>query len=90
MACTSPAGVGGPFPDKAGTAASVSGFVMMLTAFFVGLWLGRMLDHSVLPMTLGIGAFSIVLAAVAWTLVQRDGDPAAAFAASAHGSVAAR
>ena len=84
------AGVVGPFPDKAGTAASVSGFVMMLTAFFVGLWLGRMLDHSVLPMTLGIGAFSIVLATVAWTLVQRDGDPASAFAASTHGSVAAR
>jgi MFS transporter, DHA1 family, multidrug resistance protein len=84
------AGVVGPFPDKAGTAASLSGFAMMLTAFFVGLWLGRTLAHSVLPMTLGIGAFSIVLAAVAWTLVQRDGDPAAAFAAATHGSAATR
>jgi DHA1 family bicyclomycin/chloramphenicol resistance-like MFS transporter len=84
------AGVVGPFPDKAGTAASLSGFAMMLTAFFVGLWLGRTLDQSVLPMTLGIGAFSIVLAVVAWTLVQRDGDPAATFAAATHGSASPR
>ncbi len=84
------AGVVGPFPDKAGTAASLSGFAMMLTASFVGLWLGRTLDHSVLPMTLGVGGFSIVLAMVAWTLVQRDGDPAAAFSAATHGSAAAR
>jgi len=67
----------GPFPDKAGTAASLSGFAMMLTAFGVGQWLGHTLDHSVLPMTLGIGLFSIVLATVAWTLIQRHGEPAA-------------
>ncbi len=84
------AGVVGPFPEKAGTAASLSGFLMMFVALFVGLWLGRTLDHSVLPMTLGVGGFSIALAAVAWTLVQRDGDPAAAFAPSTHGSAAAR
>ena len=66
----------GPFPDKAGTAASLSGFAMMLTAFGVGQWLGHTLGHSVLPMTLGIGLFSIVLATVAWTLIQRDGEPA--------------
>ena len=75
------AGVVGPFPDKAGTAASLSGFAMMLTAFAIGLFLGHTLDHSALPVTLGIGAFSIVLAAVAWTLVQRDGDPANAWCA---------
>ena len=70
------AGVVGPFPDKAGTAASLSGFAMMVTAFAVGLGLGRTLDDSVYPLTLGVGACSVVLAAVAWTLVQRDGDPA--------------
>ena len=67
----------GPFPDKAGTAASLSGFAMMLTAFGIGQWLGHTLGHSVLPMTLGIGLFSIALATVAWTLIQRDGEPAA-------------
>ncbi len=75
------AGVVGPFPDKAGTAASLSGFAMMLTAFAIGLFLGHTLDHSALPVTLGVGAFSVVLAVVAWTLVQRDGDPAGAWRA---------
>jgi DHA1 family bicyclomycin/chloramphenicol resistance-like MFS transporter len=72
------AGVVGPFPEKAGTAASVSGFAMMVTAFGIGLWLGRAPAHTVFPVTLGVGACSIVLALVAWTLVQRHGDARAA------------
>jgi len=67
------AGAVGPFPEKAGTAASVSGFLMMLTASAVGLWLGRHLDGTVFPVTLGIGVFSVLLTIVAWTLVQRHG-----------------
>ncbi|MEO5697874.1 MAG: multidrug effflux MFS transporter [Burkholderiaceae bacterium] len=67
-------GVIAPFPENAGTAASLSGFAMMVTAFAIGLWLGHRLDDSELPMTLGVGGFSIALAAVAWTLVQRDGE----------------
>ena len=78
------AGVIGPFPDKAGTAASLSGFAMMLVAFGVSLWLGHTLDHSVLPLTLGVGACSVALAAVAWTWVQRDGDPASSWGPVAH------
>ena len=69
------AGAVGPFRDKAGTAASLSGFCMMLTAFVTGLWLGRSLNGTVLPLTLGVAAFSIAVASVAWTLVQRHGDP---------------
>jgi DHA1 family bicyclomycin/chloramphenicol resistance-like MFS transporter len=65
----------GPFPEKAGTAASLSGFVMTLTALAAGLWLGRNLDGTVYPLTLAIGAFSVALALVAWTLVQRHGEP---------------
>ena len=76
----------GPFPDKAGTAASLSGFAMMLTAFGVSQWLGHTLGHSVLPMTLAIGLFSIMLATVAWTLIQRHGDPAARAAPMAAGA----
>jgi DHA1 family bicyclomycin/chloramphenicol resistance-like MFS transporter len=69
------AGAVGPFPEKAGTAASLSGFVMTVTALLAGLWLGRHLDGTVFPLTLSIGAFSVMLAIVAWTLVQRDGEP---------------
>jgi MFS transporter, DHA1 family, multidrug resistance protein len=67
----------GPFPDKAGTAASLSGFVMTVTALGVGLWIGQALGDDVYPLTLGVGAFSVAVAAVAWTLVQRHGEPAA-------------
>lgn len=69
------AGAIGPFPEKAGTAASLSGFYMMLVAFGVGLFLGATMNGTVYPMTLGIGVFAVLLAATAWTLVQRHGDP---------------
>jgi DHA1 family bicyclomycin/chloramphenicol resistance-like MFS transporter len=77
------AGVVGPFPDKAGTAASLSGFAMMLTAFGVGLWLGHAPTQTVYPVTLGVGLFSVLLSVVAWTLVQRHGDPHAGHAVAA-------
>jgi DHA1 family bicyclomycin/chloramphenicol resistance-like MFS transporter len=70
-------GAVGPFPEKAGTAASLSGFFTMLFAFGVGLALGQLLNGTVYPVTLGIGAFSVCIATVAWTLVQRHGEPAA-------------
>jgi DHA1 family bicyclomycin/chloramphenicol resistance-like MFS transporter len=78
----SQAGAVGPFPDKAGTAASLSGFAMMVAAFTVGLWLGRRLDGTVYPLTLGVAFCSAGLVAVAWTLVQRDGDARSAPAAA--------
>lgn len=77
------AGAIGPFPEKAGTAASLSGCYMMLVAFAVGQFLGLTLGGTVYPMTLGIGVFAVLLAAVAWTLVQRHGDPYAPVGAAA-------
>ena len=71
------AGAIGPFPEKAGTAASLSGFWMMLVAFGVGLFLGHSTDGSVYPMTLGVAVLCMLLCATAWTLVQRHGDPVA-------------
>ena len=70
------AGAVGPFPDKAGTAASLSGFLMMAVAFGVGLLLGRGLNGTVFPLTLGLGLFGIGVATVAWTQVRRHGEPA--------------
>jgi DHA1 family bicyclomycin/chloramphenicol resistance-like MFS transporter len=67
----------GPFPDKAGTAASLSGFWMMAVAFAVGLFLGQTGGDTVYPMTLGFATLALALCAVAWTLVQRHGEPAA-------------
>lgn len=63
-----------PFPDKAGTAASLSGFAMMASAFAVGLVLGRSMNGTVFPLTLGLGVFGVLTALVAWTLVRTHGD----------------
>ncbi len=79
----SQAGAVGPFPEKAGTAASLSGFGMSVSAFLVSLWLGRALDGTVYPMTLGVGLFGTGIALVAWTLVQRHGEPQRAAAPGA-------
>jgi len=68
-------GAVGPFPEKAGTAAALSGFLMMAVSFAIGIALGHALNGTVYPLTLGIGAFSIGVATVAWTLVQRHGEP---------------
>ena len=72
-------GAVGPFPQAAGAASALSGFLMMVTAFFMGGWLGRSLaDHpgSVTPLTHGVWFWSVAIALTAWTLVQRHGEPA--------------
>lgn len=68
-------GAVGPFPQAAGVAAALAGCVLAFVAFLVGLWLGQALNDTVLPMALGVGAWSVATAAVAWTLVQRHGEP---------------
>jgi DHA1 family bicyclomycin/chloramphenicol resistance-like MFS transporter len=69
------AGVVGPFPQSAGAASALSGFMSAAAAFFIGLWLGRAIDGTVFPLTLTLAVFSVLTTAVAWTLVQRHGDP---------------
>ena len=68
------AGVTSPFPDKAGTAASLSGFAMMATAFAAGVTLGFSMNGTVFPLTLGMCVFGVLSALVAWTLVRAHGD----------------
>lgn len=65
------AGSVAPFPRAAGAASALAGFVLALTAFLVGLWLGRALDGTLLPYALGLAFWSLATALVAWTLVQR-------------------
>ena len=62
-----------PFASRAGTAASLSGFAMMTVAFAIGLLLGRVMNGTVFPLALGVGASGVCVALVAWTLVQRHG-----------------
>jgi DHA1 family bicyclomycin/chloramphenicol resistance-like MFS transporter len=67
-----------PFPQAAGVAAALAGFVLALTAFVVGLWLGQALDGTLRPMALGIAFWAVMTSTVAWTLVQRHAVPVVA------------
>jgi DHA1 family bicyclomycin/chloramphenicol resistance-like MFS transporter len=67
-------GAVGPFPDAAGAASALNGFLMMIAAFAVGGWIGTHLDGTAAVLTHGVWFFSACIAAVAWTLVQRHGD----------------
>lgn len=71
-------GAVGPFPHAAGTASAVNGCLMMLAAFVMGQWLGQHMDGTVFPLTLGVWFWSALIAASAWTLVRRHGEPARA------------
>ncbi|MBB1073674.1 multidrug effflux MFS transporter [Rhodoferax sp. 4810] len=66
-------GAVGPFPQAAGAASAVNGFVMMVCAFAWGNWLGAHMDGTVLPLTLGVWFWSALIALSAWTLVQKHG-----------------
>jgi DHA1 family bicyclomycin/chloramphenicol resistance-like MFS transporter len=71
-------GAVGPFPHAAGAASALNGFLMMLAAFAMGSWLGKHMDGTVLPLTLGVWFWSVLIALTAWTLVQKYGEPHAA------------
>ncbi|MDN8613838.1 multidrug effflux MFS transporter [Variovorax ginsengisoli] len=66
-------GAVGPFPQAAGAASALNGFIMMLAAFAIGGWLGTRMDGTVMPLALGMWFWSACIAAVAWTLVRRQG-----------------
>ena len=68
-------GAVGPFPQAAGVASALNGFMMMLAAFAIGAWLGGRLDGTVWPLVQGVAFWSLALATIAWTLVRRFGDP---------------
>lgn len=61
----------GPFPQAAGAASALGGFLMMAVAFVMGLWLGQQDGGAVHGMAWGIGFWSVVTSLTAWTLVQR-------------------
>lgn len=65
------AGAVGPFPETAGAASALAGFVLAGTAFAIGIWLGQVLDGGLLPYALTVAFWSALTVLVAWTLVQR-------------------
>jgi MFS transporter, DHA1 family, multidrug resistance protein len=69
-------GAVGPFPQAAGAASAMNGFLMMVVAFAMGSWLGTQMDGTVRPLTNGVWFWSVLIAAVAWTVVRKYGEPA--------------
>ncbi|MBB1602130.1 multidrug effflux MFS transporter [Variovorax sp. UMC13] len=67
-------GAVGPFPQAAGAASALNGFVMMLAAFGIGGWLGTHLDGTVRPLAYGMWFWSVCIALIGWTLVQKYGE----------------
>jgi MFS transporter, DHA1 family, multidrug resistance protein len=63
-------GVVAPFAKMAGLASALSGFIMMVAAFGVGLWLGWRLDATPQALLQGISFWGAAIAAIAWTLVR--------------------
>ena len=74
-------GAVGPFPQAAGAASALNGFVMMVVAFGMGGWLGTHMDGTVQPLAYGMWFWSVVLALTAWTVVRKYGEPAHELAA---------
>jgi DHA1 family bicyclomycin/chloramphenicol resistance-like MFS transporter len=70
------AGAMAPFPHSAGAATALMGFVMMVTASIVSIWIGASYDGTLLPLSLTICAASLASALIAFTLVRRHGDVA--------------
>ena len=69
-------GAVGPFPKTAGAASALNGFLMMVLAFGMGGWLGSRMDGTVAPLTNGVWFWSVCIALLAFTLVQKYGEPA--------------
>jgi len=74
---TAQAGAMAPFPHSAGAATALMGFVMMLTASLVGVWIGASYDGTLFPLALTICAASLASALIAFTVVRWHGDVAA-------------
>jgi len=68
------AAVVGPFPQHAGAASALAGFILAAAAVAIGAWLGVAMNATVYPLVLTVGAMSVATALVAWTLVQRHGE----------------
>jgi DHA1 family bicyclomycin/chloramphenicol resistance-like MFS transporter len=66
-------GAVGPFPQAAGAASAMNGFLMMVAAFAIGQWLGTHMDGTVRPLAYAIWFWSVLLAVSVWTLVQKYG-----------------
>jgi DHA1 family bicyclomycin/chloramphenicol resistance-like MFS transporter len=60
-----------PFPESAGTASALNGFLMMLVAFVSSLWMREYLQGTLNGLAYGIWFWSVCIAISAWILIPR-------------------
>ena len=70
--CTQ-AGASAAFPQHAGSAAGLMGFLQMLVASAISLWIGVSFNHTVLPLALTVAAGAVALFFAVFGLVRRYG-----------------
>ncbi|RYY93079.1 MAG: MFS transporter, partial [Comamonadaceae bacterium] len=70
----STSGAVGPFPQAAGAASALNGFVQMMAAFGMGLWLAQATGPALTALAHGMAFWGAATATIAWTLVARLGD----------------
>ena len=70
----SQSGAVGPFPQAAGAASALSGFLMTVVAFVTGSWLGQRLDGTVFPFVEGELFWATWLVINTLTLVRWHGE----------------
>jgi DHA1 family bicyclomycin/chloramphenicol resistance-like MFS transporter len=61
------------FPEKAGVASSLNGFIMMLFGFCTMLWLGANLSQTPYPLMYGMAFWCLLLSANAWFVIPKYG-----------------
>ena len=71
------AGAIGDFPEHAGRAAALSGFIMMVAAFACGQLMAPSLGSSAWPLVISNGLGAVAIAFVAWVAVPRAYGPSA-------------
>lgn len=74
----STSGAVGPFPQAAGAASALNGFLQMVAAFLTGQWLALVAGPSLFALANGMAFWGALTALIAWTLVARHGDARAA------------
>jgi DHA1 family bicyclomycin/chloramphenicol resistance-like MFS transporter len=61
-----------PFPDHAGSASALAGFIMHAVAAIIGWWVAVSFNGTVYPLTLSLAVGSVLLAASVWLLAPRQ------------------
>lgn len=75
-------GIAASFPERAGAASALGGFMLAAAAFLCGTWLGFMFKSgSAAVLSLTIGTLVAAVGLIALTLVQRHGQPTIASSA---------